>query len=193
MVFSSDFHLFHKNVIKFDNRPFLTEDGEPDVMKMNEEIVDRWNQVVDDDTVAFFLGDFCFRGFGHCNEWANRLNGKKIYFILGNHDQEKHIRKCDRFEDVFSYGLDLKIKDEDNKQGYQRLVLSHYPIYSWNHKPHGSWMVHGHCHHNIKEFDDNGWYFKHKIMDVGCNGNNFFPHTYQEVKSFMQERETKII
>lgn len=37
IYFTSDLHLFHKNVLKFDNRPFKS------VEDMHLEIIKRWN------------------------------------------------------------------------------------------------------------------------------------------------------
>ena len=38
--FTSDLHLGHENVLRFDNRPFQT------VEEMNEELIRRWNAKV---------------------------------------------------------------------------------------------------------------------------------------------------
>ena len=50
--FTSDYHLSHTNVIKYDNRPFSS------IEEMNEFIIDRQNTLVDDKDNFYFLGDF---------------------------------------------------------------------------------------------------------------------------------------
>lgn len=48
----SDLHLGHANVLKFDQRPFLTLD------EMHETIINNWNSVVDKTDDVYILGDF---------------------------------------------------------------------------------------------------------------------------------------
>ena len=54
VFFTSDFHLFHKNVIKFDNRPF------ENVHEVHLMIEKRWNEVVTDNDIVIYLGDLSF-------------------------------------------------------------------------------------------------------------------------------------
>ena len=45
--------------------------------------------------------------------------------------------------------------------------LSHYPLVSWNHKPYGCFNLHGHCHGNIDEYNENSADLR---VDVGIDG-----------------------
>lgn len=47
--FTSDFHFGHKNIIRYDNRPFLS------VEEMDAEIVRRWNAKVSPDDIVYIL------------------------------------------------------------------------------------------------------------------------------------------
>lgn len=49
--YTSDLHLGHANVIKFDNRPFANID------EMDQRIITRWNERVSDDDTVYILGD----------------------------------------------------------------------------------------------------------------------------------------
>ena len=49
---TSDLHLGHANIIKYCNRPYR------DVNEMNEDLINKWNQVIGDTDRVFFLGDF---------------------------------------------------------------------------------------------------------------------------------------
>lgn len=49
----SDMHLGHKNVLKFDSRPFES------VEEMNETLIANWNVKVTDEDDVWILGDFC--------------------------------------------------------------------------------------------------------------------------------------
>ena len=47
----SDLHIHHKNVIRFDNRPFADTD------LMNAVLVNNWNERVTEDDHVYVLGD----------------------------------------------------------------------------------------------------------------------------------------
>ena len=56
VFFTSDTHFSHATIIKFCQRPFK------DVSHMNDELVQRWNEVVGPDDIVFHLGDFAWGG-----------------------------------------------------------------------------------------------------------------------------------
>lgn len=56
--YTSDLHLGHANVIKFDNRPFANVD------EMDQCIIIRWNERVSDDDTVFILGDVERKKYG---------------------------------------------------------------------------------------------------------------------------------
>ena len=175
VYFISDFHLYHKNVIGFDNRPFRKTNGDPDVEAMHKTIIQNWNSVVNDNDVVFYLGDLCFGRPEWANNIVHTLKGK-IHYIMGNHDKYKDIANYGRFESINDL-VDLKITSQ-NFKGDIHFVLCHYPIYSWNKAHHGSYMIHGHSHMGLS----NGEFHKDKrIFDVGCNGWDYTPVSYQEI------------
>jgi len=80
IYFTSDLHLGHANVIRFQDRPFA------DVDEMNEALIANYNEVVGPDDTVYILGDVSNRCPGkQANEMIARLNGHKI-LIMGNHD-----------------------------------------------------------------------------------------------------------
>lgn len=178
VFFISDFHMYHKNIIGFDNRPFVKPNGDPDLEDMHKTIIKNWNSVVNDKDVVFYLGDLCFGRPELANSVIHGLKGK-IHYIMGNHDKYKDIRNYGRFESVNDL-VDLKIFGGDIKGGIH-FVLCHYPIYSWNKAHHGSIMLHGHCHGNLHHGEDTSFYIGRKVMDVGCNLINYTPISYIEV------------
>lgn len=61
------------------------------------------------------------------------------------------------------------------------IVLSHYPIASWNHMSKGGYMLHGHCHRNLK--DNVGL----KRLDIGWDWKKR-PVTWEEVHRELSPR-----
>lgn len=50
----ADTHFGHENVILLDSRPFVTVD------EMDREMIERWNEKVQDADDVYILGDFCY-------------------------------------------------------------------------------------------------------------------------------------
>jgi calcineurin-like phosphoesterase family protein len=179
VFFISDFHFFHGNVIKFDKRPFVKSNGDPDLDTMHKTIIKNWNSVVDDNDIVFFLGDLSFaHKIDPAYNMVHALKGK-IHFILGNHDKFKDIQRYNRFESINDY-VDLDISSKQYA-GDIRFVLMHYPIFSWNKMHHGSFMIHGHCHGNLHHGEHATYYDNRKAIDVGCNLLDYTPISYTEI------------
>lgn len=180
VFFASDFHFCHANVIKYDNRPFKN------VEEMNEQLILNWNSEVSDSDVVFYLGDLSFDRSGEkTKEIVNRLNGK-IHFINGNHDNERDIRKLNRFETISDY-VNLSVADEDNPRKKQGIMMMHYPILSWDKAHHGDWHLHGHSHQSL--VGQNPEYYDRKVLDMGCNGWDYRPISYEIIKAIMSTKE----
>ena len=83
-----DPHLFHTNIIKYDNRPF------PNAAVMNDIQIRNWNNVVSPDDDVYMVGDISWSKDPEVNRAIlNSLNGHKI-LIRGNHDGAmKAVRK----------------------------------------------------------------------------------------------------
>lgn len=106
--FTSDTHFWHKNIVVYSNRPFLTVDGQPDVEKMNESLIRYWNDCVKPDDLVIHLGDM---GFGRdctsekLREIRQRLNGTML-LVRGNHDHKprKWLLPKDKIADELQFG-----------------------------------------------------------------------------------------
>ena len=187
LFFSSDFHLFHKNVIRFDNRPFK------DVDEMHENIITKWNNVVGKNDVVYYLGDLTFAKAHEMNEVdriIKSLNGK-VHFIMGNHDDNAVIRKFNRFESVNDY-VELKVTHNNNGKEVETFIsLFHYPIFSWNKCHHNSFHLHGHCHGGLHHGEDVGYYDNRRVMDVGCMLTDYYPISFEEVYKKLMVVEIK--
>lgn len=93
--FCSDFHLQHKNIIKYANRPFQDEED------MDKNIIRNTNNRVAEDDNVYFLGDYMFRngpkgkkgegGIHKADYYLKQFKGKWI-FIAGNHDNSNSLK-----------------------------------------------------------------------------------------------------
>jgi calcineurin-like phosphoesterase family protein len=192
IFFISDLHIGHSNVIKFDERPFK------DINEMHSELIERWNSVVGEDDIVFNLGDLFYKTDLKTAKWfVSQLNGK-IYHIMGNHDKMGDMVALNRFEKIFGDstglgGATIQVQDSDSNRGYQDIVMCHYPILSWNKSHHSSWHLHGHTHHSLSKNPDMKWFYERKVLDMGCNGWDYTPVSYLQVKEIMKEREIKSV
>jgi calcineurin-like phosphoesterase family protein len=189
LFFTADPHYFHHNIIKFCNRPFKN------VEEMNSTLIKNWNSVVPKDGVTFLLGDVGFGSASDLRKIIDQLNGK-IFLINGNHDnpakndlcikrfEQFNVANDERWKDYF----ELKVEDKDAPRGVQTIVLFHYPILEWNGKFHGYWHTHGHSHNNIHKSNFGEDYYRNKVIDVGVDGNNYAPLSYQNMKDIMDSK-----
>jgi calcineurin-like phosphoesterase family protein len=124
----SDLHLNHANIIKYCNRNFAN------VTKMNETICRRWNRVVGEDDLIYYLGDFCHR---NPKEWLKRLNGTVI-FIRGNHD---NALKKDNIHPLLNRHI-------YNFKGENILMIHNPNEVNIDRSSWLGWIIHGHTHNN---------------------------------------------
>lgn len=117
-------------------------------------IKENWNNVVTNSDDVYILGDIGKFGGNTNNEYLcgiiSTLKGKK-HLILGNHDEFKDCRITQLFVEIRDYKEII-----DNSNGLnQKLVLSHYPIFSWNGvyktTKKQSILLYGHLHNNFDE------------------------------------------
>ena len=161
--FTADTHFCHSNILKFCQRGFVAIDD------MNEGLIEKWNLRVGDDDDVFVLGDFSFRAKkGTIAPIFRRLKGKK-HLIIGNHDNPEVIGLPWNSTPVIYRELRLDAAD---------LILSHYPMRSWNRMYHGSVHLFGHTHGHVVDYQN--------ACDVGVDNWNYEPVTLDEIKLKMQ-------
>jgi len=95
LLFWSDTHFFHKNIIQYSDRPFM------DVDDMNEQLVNNFNEVATHDTVSIWVGDVSFKGVIFTNELLDRCKGYKI-LVVGNHDFNRGKLQVYNFDEIHS-------------------------------------------------------------------------------------------
>ncbi len=55
IYYTSDLDFGHRNVLKFDSRPFA------DIDEMDRVLIENWNNRVRSDDTVYILGDFCYK------------------------------------------------------------------------------------------------------------------------------------
>lgn len=201
IFFTSDTHFYHKAIIGYCNRPVppisdTNDDPTAQVLMMNEWLISRWNAVVKPEDEVWHLGDFVFCGKEKLFGVLDRLNGRKN-LVLGNHDYgaSKYLLQVAAtkpyFESIQHYkflrlNISYEADDGSTQQYVQSMVLSHFPILSWDGMAHGSWMLHGHCHGSI----DHTWNSTGLRMDVGVDAedNGYAPVSLAQIQKRMSLR-----
>lgn len=131
----SDLHFGHKNIIRYDNRPFKT------VEQMDKALMDNWNKVVSNEDFVFILGDISWYDDEKTSKIFEQLNGIKV-LVKGNHDNIKRGSKTSKcFSSVQDYA-ELYL-DKKNK-----VVMSHYPMPFWNGQFRDTVHLYGHIHNS---------------------------------------------
>lgn len=160
ILFTSDTHFHHANVIKHCNRPW------GDVDAMNQGLIERWNATVGPNDEVYHLGDFSFQN--NPDRLVEQLSGQ-ITFVFGNHDS-KSLRR--RLQGA-GYGGHEILKLRHNKRRY---ILCHYPLLSWDQMWNGSVMLHGHCHGGIQHLNEGL-----RRFDVGVDVWDYRPVSIDEI------------
>lgn len=171
--FTSDHHFGHQNIIRFSNRPFAS------TAEMNEVMVQRWNARVAPGDVVYHLGDFAFLPPPGIRALREQLHGT-IRLLRGNHD--KSIDACASCFDWIKDYYELKVEDADAVGGKRKIILLHYALRVWNASHHGAWHLYGHSHGELPDDPAS------LSLDVGVDCHNFYPISYEEVKSLMAQK-----
>lgn len=155
----ADMHLGHKNVLRFDGRPF------PNTEYMTEVMVNRWNACVTAEDTVYILGDMFWLGEKESVEIMRRLNGHKI-LVKGNHDRV-HGRLRFQFDEIVDY--------KEINDGGRLVIMSHFPMPFYKNQYYGSIMLYGHVHNSsewklIEQFKNVQWSkgIPCRMINVGC-------------------------
>lgn len=128
----ADTHFNDEEIIRYEARPFSCVD------EMNERMIHRWNEVVEEGDVVYHLGDIGIDadGIHSLAGILGRLNGD-ILLVRGNHDAEDD-------ETYHSWGMREVNNHSIVVDGLW--ILSHEPMYVSEQAPYSN--VFGHVHGN---------------------------------------------
>ena len=158
VFFTSDHHFGHAGARSLYRRPFAS------VAEMDQQMIERWNAVVDHDDEVWHLGDFAVRQpTDRVEELLGALHGRK-HLVVGNNDNGA-VTASAGWQSVQHYA-ELAIER-------RRLVLCHYPFRTWRDAGRGALNLHGHSHGRLKPMP--------RQFDVGVDAWEFRPVRLAEI------------
>ena len=162
--FVSDTHFGHVSILYFHplrreacgvTLEELQTDKNSAIAKHDQWLINKWNSVVRKQDTVYFLGDFCLKNKEYTENILKQLKGKK-FLIRGNHD-----KSLNGLENYFEWVGDIKEAKFTNNQfkfidpnETFCVEMCHFPMLTWNRRPHGTCMVHGHSHGNANNVNE---------------------------------------
>lgn len=164
VLFLSDTHLDHKNIIKFRTQ-FKSSEEHDAVIKEN------YHQIVRPKDTVWFLGDVAFSKAA-LDDLATWPGIKHI--VLGNHDIE-YSKHDFTFQDIFKV-FNNNIYGVLRKYNYW---LSHVPFHETELR--GRYNVHGHLHSHV--IDDP------RYLNICMEHINYTPISLEDIRKTFKDRE----
>jgi len=181
--FTSDTHFNHQKILEFCKRPF------DNINEHDQKLIENWNSVISPEDTVFHLGDFCFGNPQKVIEIREQLNGH-IYLIKGNHDDKNLQASLYPLFEGCLYQARILI----NKQ---TVYLNHFPFLCFAHgnidtyKNSYSIQLFGHIHsgpNSSSEDTSRSNILYPTQYDVGVDNNNYFPVSWEEVKTIINNQ-----
>lgn len=177
--FSSDWHLQHRNILKYDKRPFKTID------EMDEAIIKNVRTLLKPGDNLYYLGDFAM--MANVNKIEGFLktlaySGANLFFIKGNHDGHKDtVKLYKKYGNYLGEQTTVTINS-------QQIILNHYAMRVWRNSHHGSWHLYGHSHDSLEHIP---W---GKSMDVGITTaarvlGEYTLFEFADIKNILDKRD----
>lgn len=188
--FIADMHIGHKNILRHQpNRIHaMSLKDDNDIEHHDTYIINMWLSNTKKGDHIYVLGDMIMGSQQFAMYILNRLksNGCKIHLLVGNHD--KNISKMfNMFESIDLIKRVIFKKNEfDFLNEDFEVILSHYPLKSWEGKCRGSMNLYGHIHDNalwVDEDDD-------LCLNVGIDSkySNYRLFSLEEIYGFYMNK-----
>ena len=185
IYFSSDQHFGHRNVLRFCQRPYET------TKEMGKALIDNWNSKVTNNDIVFVLGDFFwFHSRHEIKKVIDKLNGKTIYIVPGNHCKRVAYELCDERVQLLDDISALYIRETGTPQVKYEVYVSHMPLMSWPHRERGSYNFFGHIHsgpRSLSQVDQDLPFHKGLQYDIGVDNNEYTPIELEEVINILKK------
>ena len=171
ILFASDLHFGHKNIVDLCKRPFV------DVDAMDAVLIDNWNRKVKKNDIVYLTGDVVWDK-KKVAYYMEQLSGKKI-LVAGNHDSTWIKREeCQKyFEEIVPY-LEVHLNGHP-------ITMCHYPMLEWRSSREESkrklgYLIHGHIHNRIAD-EYRQLFLQFNALNAGVDVNDFAPVTFDEL------------
>lgn len=162
IYFTSDLHFGHDREFIYRPRGFNS------IQEHDEEIILRWNSVVQNGDIVYILGDLMLGDNQHGIDCLNKLNGIK-YFIRGNHDTDTRLQLYEDEANIRFLGDAVTTK----YKGYH-FYFSHYPTLTGNLEKESlkqmTINLYGHTHQRTNFYEDRPY-----MYHVGVDSHNCWP------------------
>jgi calcineurin-like phosphoesterase family protein len=179
--FSSDFHLGHANIIKYDKRPFKS------VQEMDERIIKNVCTLLKPGDNLYYLGDFALtdsnKAEGHMKAIA--YMGANLFFIKGNHDKRDTIKLYQKYGTYLGEQKKIKV-------GEREVVINHYAMRVWDKSHHGCLHLYGHSHDAL-EHTAWGRSMDCSIITAYRIKGEYTLFEFEEIAHILDKREIKVI
>jgi len=164
--FSADYHFGHTNILSLEHRKFKSID------KMNQTIVQKHNEMVNEEDEIFIVGDVSLFGADHAtyiSKIINKMNGRK-HLVLGNHDVIKPFKYIDIGFTSVHTSLELSLNS------IVRTILVHDPCNSCIDR--SKLFICGHVH--------DLFIFQKNCINVGVDVWNYYPVSEMTILEHVQ-------
>lgn len=163
VYFIADTHFAEENIIRYENRPFVSAE------EMTQSLIRNWNDRVRKEDKVYVLGDF--GAAGQEKGILEQLKGNK-YLVKGNHDtcSNDYYRQAG-FQEVYDCPIIL--------EGFW--ILSHEPLYVNENMPYANLFGHVHNSPLFKDYSR-----LHYCVTVERTG--YAPVSFEEIKRKIQEK-----
>ncbi len=161
----------------------------------DQAIIQNWNSKASDKTIGFLLGDTVFGkdGASTLMHLAQALQYSKLYIMPGNHQAgwKQLFESVDQNIYKSPHGGEM-IFVPNYLEAYvngQPIVMSHYPILSWNGQGKGSWMLFSHVHGSLGKSEIGKMYVSRGYAREVSVEMASSPLTYGEIHAEMRQRQ----
>ena len=164
--FISDLHLGHKNILKYDSRPFS------DIQEHDQYLTHTCAEAGRRNRTLWLLGDIATRR-SQLEAFMEVVKPKweKVILIRGNHDDRvawKDRRMFDEAHESRYVRIDTDVK----------VYLSHYAHRVWRNSHHGAYHLYGHSHGALPPVG--------RSMDVGAPCISYKPLSMETVVELLK-------
>lgn len=182
IYFTSDWHLGHRNIIDYCNRPFSS------VEEMNETIIDNMNSIANEEDQLIVVGDICMGKIGETLPLLDRINAM-IYLVPGNHDRVHPMNKPKTLRRFVPEYLKYMNIGNTHSNIWGSFNVCHFPYTGdsqdadryeeWRMPQSSTPIVCGHVH--------DAWKIKDNQINVGVDAWDFMPVSIETIDEIVKE------